>query len=151
MPGTKPALTVVAGGGRGVDTEVGSGGRIRALRLNLLGNRVSENTARHYDYMVWPFLAWAAQERLRRFEELPVERVRHHRAEVASRTTKRGRQREGRTVLESHKALMTFFRKRGRRRRGQERTQLSDQEARGQTPSDRPGTPLRALRSRVPA
>jgi hypothetical protein len=36
--------------------------------------------------------------------------VRHYRAEVASRNTRAGRQLEGRSVLDSHKALMTFFR-----------------------------------------
>ncbi|MBO0743887.1 MAG: hypothetical protein J2P43_02620 [Candidatus Dormibacteraeota bacterium] len=52
-----------------------------------------------------------ADEGPRRFQDVPVERLRHYRAEVASRTTRAGRHLEGRSVLDSHKALMTFFRR----------------------------------------
>jgi integrase len=61
--------------------------------------------------MVRPFLAWSVEERIRRFEELCVDRLRHYRALVASRPTRLGRPLEGRSVLDSHKALMTFFRR----------------------------------------
>jgi site-specific recombinase XerD len=39
-----------------------------------------------------------------------VDRLRHYRALVATRQTRLGRPLEGRSVLDPHKALMTFFR-----------------------------------------
>lgn len=60
--------------------------------------------------MVRPFLAWAVDEGVRRFDDLGVERLRHYRALLASRESAYGRPLQGRSVLDSHKALMTFFR-----------------------------------------
>lgn len=105
MAGVRPDPKVVGGG-------VASGAGARAplevvyehFRLDRMGNRVSPNTLSHYDHMIRPFLAWAAEEEVRRFEDLKVERLRHYRALVASRPL------QGRSVLDSHKALMTFFR-----------------------------------------
>jgi integrase/recombinase XerD len=102
MAGVKPDLKVVGGSSAAAKSPLEA--VYEHFRLDRMGNRVSPNTLSHYDHMVRPFLAWAAEEGVRRFEDLKVERLRHYRALVAARPL------QGRSVLDSHKALMTFFR-----------------------------------------
>jgi site-specific recombinase XerD len=109
MGNVRPVLKVVEGSA----AEVGKTALEAAyehFRLDRMGNRTSPNTLDHYDAMVRPFLAWSVEERIRRFEDLGVDRLRHYRALLATRPTRLGRPLEGRSVLDSHKALMTFFR-----------------------------------------
>jgi site-specific recombinase XerD len=109
MGDVKPVLTVVEGRAPAAG-KTPLAAAYEHFRLDRMGNRASTNTLEHYDAMVRPFLAWTVEEGIRRFEELGVDRVRHYRALVATRQTRLGRPLEGRSVLDSHKALMTFFR-----------------------------------------
>jgi hypothetical protein len=60
---------------------------------------------------VEPFLTWAGDEcGARRFADLDIAMVRAYRAREACRTGKHGRRLSPFTVLDSHKALLTFFR-----------------------------------------
>jgi integrase/recombinase XerD len=105
----KPALKVVESAARNL-APTPLEAAYEHFRLDRMGNRVSPATLAHYDAMIKPFLAWAVEQEVRRFEDLKAERLRHYRALVATRRTRAGRTLEGRTVLDSHKALMTFFR-----------------------------------------
>jgi site-specific recombinase XerD len=80
------------------------------FRLVLQGDLVSDRTLDHYDDMVQPFLSWAADVGARRFEELPAVLVERYRAQLAVRLGRHGRRLQPRSVLDSHKALATFFR-----------------------------------------
>jgi integrase len=80
------------------------------FRLERQGNLLSQSTLDLYDNMVLPFLAWAGEEGAGRFEELDVARLRIYRARLASEPGRRGRPLEARTIFDSHRALLTFFR-----------------------------------------
>jgi site-specific recombinase XerD len=109
MGDVKPVLKVVGGKAAAVG-RTPLEAAYEHFRLDRMGNRASTNTLEHYDAMTRPFLAWTVEEGIRRFEELRVDRLGHYRAPVATRETRFGRPVEGRSVLDSHKALMTFFR-----------------------------------------
>jgi site-specific recombinase XerD len=80
-------------------------------RLGRQGDLVSEKTLETYVTHVEPFLTWAAEEcGARRFADLEIAMVRAYRAREATRTGKHGRRLSPFTVLDSHKALLTFFR-----------------------------------------
>jgi len=81
------------------------------FRLERQGDLVSGKTLETYVTHVEPFLAWATDERgVRRFADLDVATMRTYRAQEATRTGKHGRQLSPFTVLDSHKALLTFLR-----------------------------------------
>jgi site-specific recombinase XerD len=82
------------------------------FRLELRGNLASPATLEHYDYMARPFLRWLAddQPEVRSFEDLSVAVVRTYRAELAERRGRNGRPLQPRTLLDSHRVLMTFLR-----------------------------------------
>ena len=107
MDRVKPALKVVDGkpsaGKRPLEAAY------EHFRLDRMGNRASPNTLAHYDAMVRPFLAWAVEEGVRRFEDLGVEQLRHYRA-LREPGVRVGRPLEGWSALDSHKALMASFR-----------------------------------------
>src|SRR2546423_5679432 len=81
-------------------------------RLELRGNLVSKNTREHYDYLARPLFDWLELERpdVRSFESLGLEVVRAYRAALTERQRRDGRPLQPRTLLDSHKALLTFFR-----------------------------------------
>ena len=80
-------------------------------RLGRQGDLVSEKTLETYVTHVEPFLTWAGDEcGARRFADLDIAMVRAYRAREATRTGKHGRRLSPFTVLDSHKALLTFFR-----------------------------------------
>lgn len=109
MASVKGSLRVVDGvGARGRKSPLEAG--YQHFRLDRMGNRASPNTLIWYDHMIRPFLVWADDEGVRRFEDLGVEKLRHYRALVATRTAPSGKQLEGTSVLDSHKAVMTFLR-----------------------------------------
>ncbi len=107
MASMRPSVTVLEGGAR-VPSPLEAA--YDHFRLVLQGDLVSDRTLDHYDDMLKPFLSWAADAGARRFEELPVELVERYRAQLAVRMSKHGRRLSPRTVLDSHKALSTFFR-----------------------------------------
>jgi integrase len=80
--------------------------------LELRGNLVSRATLEHYDYMARPFLDWLAREQpeVRRFEDLSLVMLRTYRAELAEQRRRDGRPLQPRTLLDSHRVLMTFLR-----------------------------------------
>jgi hypothetical protein len=80
-------------------------------RLELRGNLVSKNTLEHYDYLVRPLFDWLDLERpyARSFESVGMEVVRAYRAAVTERQRRDGRPLQPRTLLDSHKALLTLF------------------------------------------
>jgi site-specific recombinase XerD len=82
------------------------------FRLELRGNLVSKNTLEHYDYLARPLFDWLELERpdVRSFETLGVEVVRAYRAALTERHRPDGRPLQPRTLLDAHKALLTFFR-----------------------------------------
>ena len=60
---------------------------------------------------VEPFLAWVSEEcGVRRFADLDLATMRAYRAHEATRTGKHGRRLSPFSVLDSHKALLTFLR-----------------------------------------
>jgi hypothetical protein len=59
---------------------------------------------------VKPFIAWVGEYGVRRSSELDMDTVRTFRAEEATRLGKHGRKLRPHSVLDSHKALRTFFR-----------------------------------------
>jgi integrase/recombinase XerD len=107
----RPVLKVFAGS---EETPVGGQTPLVAayqhFRLDRMGNLASASTLEHYDWMVHPFLEWAARAGIGSLDNLKVDHVRVYRAGLTQRKTRTGRPLEGRTVLDSHKALMTFFR-----------------------------------------
>ena len=107
MPGMRPSVTVLEGGSR---TSSPLEAAYDHFRLVLQGDLVSDRTLDHYDDMVQPFLKWAADAGARRFEDVPSVLVERYRAELAVRPGRCGRRLQPRTVLDSHKALATFFR-----------------------------------------
>src|ERR1700730_5635685 len=82
------------------------------FRLELQGNLVSRATLEHYDYMARPFLYWLAREQPqgRSFEQLSLVVLRTYRAELAEQRRRDGRPLQPRTLLDSHRVLMTFLR-----------------------------------------
>jgi hypothetical protein len=82
------------------------------FRLERQGDLVSPATLEHYDAMVVPFLTWVSETAAaRRFEDVDVGLVRAYRAELAVRPGKKhGRLLQARTIFDSHRALLTFFR-----------------------------------------
>jgi hypothetical protein len=82
------------------------------FRLELRGNLVAKNTLEHYDYLAGPLFGWLglARPEVRSFETLRVEIVRAYRAALTERHRLDGRPLQPRTLLDSHKALLTFFR-----------------------------------------
>jgi site-specific recombinase XerD len=80
------------------------------FRLERQDNLVSAATLQHYDDMVLPFLAWADDEGAHRFEDLNVAVLRAYRAELSTRIGSHGRKLQPHSILDSHKALLTFFR-----------------------------------------
>lgn len=107
MAAMRPSVTVLEGGSRAPSPLESA---YDHFRLVLQGDLVSDRTLDHYDDMVQPFLSWAADAGARRFEELPSQVVERYRAQIAVRTSRHGRRLEPRSVLDSHKALATFFR-----------------------------------------
>jgi hypothetical protein len=75
MNRVKPALKVVDGKPSAGKTPLEAA--YEHFRLDRMGNRASPNTLAHYDAMLRPFLAWAIEEGVRRFEDLGVERLGH--------------------------------------------------------------------------
>ena len=89
MRTVRGSLRLIEGGGaRGRKSPLEAG--YEHFRLDRMGNRASPNTLIWYDDMIRPFLAWADEEGVRRFEDLGVERLRHYRALVASRPRRPG-------------------------------------------------------------
>jgi site-specific recombinase XerD len=80
------------------------------FRLERQGNLVSVATLQNYDDMVLPFLAWAEEAGAHRFEDLNIAVLRAYRAELSTRIGRHGRQLQPHSILDSHKALLTFFR-----------------------------------------
>src|SRR5215471_14049148 len=107
MAAMRPSVTVLEGGNRRPSPLEAA---YDHFRLVLQGDLVSDRTLDHYDGMVQPFLSWAADAGARRFEDLPSEVVERYRAQLAVRVGRHGRRLQPRSVLDSHKALTTFFR-----------------------------------------
>jgi site-specific recombinase XerD len=107
MATMRPSVTVLEGGARAPSPLEAA---YDHFRLVLQGDLVSDRTLDHYEDMLRPFLSWAADAGVRRFEELPSEVIERYRAQLAVRMSKRGRRLAPRSVLDSHKALNTFFR-----------------------------------------
>jgi len=84
MPGMRPSVTVLEGGSR---TASPLEAAYDHFRLVLQGDLVSDRTLDHYDDMVQPFLTWAADAGVRRFEDMPSVVVERYRAELAARAT----------------------------------------------------------------
>jgi hypothetical protein len=63
--------------------------------------------------MAQPFLDWLAREQpeVRRFEDLSLVVLRTYRAELAEQRRRDGRPLQPRTLLDSHRVLMTFLRR----------------------------------------
>src|SRR5205807_1264116 len=70
----------------------------------------SANTLENYDALVRLFLPWAGTCGVRRFSDLDVGTVRAYRAQEATRIGKHGRRLRPHTVLDSHRAALTFMR-----------------------------------------
>ncbi|HZU17847.1 MAG TPA: hypothetical protein VFD01_14755 [Candidatus Dormibacteraeota bacterium] len=100
-----------------------SGGAVRAapprsqletayqhFRLEREGNLASASTLGNDDALLKPFLAWAQARGLRRFSDLDIGTMRVYRAQEAVRIGKHGRKLRPHTVLDSHRALLTFLR-----------------------------------------
>jgi hypothetical protein len=79
------------------------------------GNLLSANTLENYDALVTPFLAGTGACGVRRFSDLDIGTVRTYRGQEATRTGKHGRRLRPHTVLDSHRALLTFCAGPGRR------------------------------------
>ena len=80
------------------------------FRLERQGALVSRKTLEYYDGMALPFLRWLEAEDVRRFDALDVSHVRLYRAQLAARVGRHGRQLQPKTILESHRAILTFLR-----------------------------------------
>jgi integrase len=80
------------------------------FRLERQGDLVSEKTLETYDTHVRPFITWVGQTGVSRFADLDMGTVRTYRAQEATRIGKHGRQLRPHSVLDSHKALLTFLR-----------------------------------------
>jgi site-specific recombinase XerD len=80
------------------------------FRLEREGNLLSANTLENYDALVRPFLAWAGTSGVRRFADLDLGTMRAYRAQEATQVGKHGRKLRPHTVLDSHRALLTFMR-----------------------------------------
>jgi integrase len=82
------------------------------FRLERQGDLASPATLEHYDYMVGPFLRWLEAEHpeVRRIDDLDVLAVRQYRAALAVGRRRAGRPLSPRTVFDSHRVLLTFFR-----------------------------------------
>lgn len=89
MDRVKVGLRVVDGGQSG-GRKAPLAGADEHFRLDWMGKRVSPNTLTHYEAMVRPFLAWAEELGIRRFDDLEVENMRHYRALLATRGTRGG-------------------------------------------------------------
>ncbi|HEY4026579.1 MAG TPA: tyrosine-type recombinase/integrase [Candidatus Dormibacteraeota bacterium] len=82
------------------------------FRLERQGNLATSATLAHYDYMVAPFLRWLEAEHpdIRRVDDLDVNVVRRYRASLAAGRRRDGKPLAPRTIFDSHRVLMTFFR-----------------------------------------
>src|SRR5207249_7479605 len=107
MSRVRPPMTVLQGGGadrRRSPVEAA----YEHFRLERQGNLVSAATLQHYDDMVLPFLAWADEAGAHRFEDLNVAVLWAYRAELSTRIGIHGRKLQPHSILDSHKALLTF-------------------------------------------
>ncbi len=82
------------------------------FRLERQGDLASPRTLEHYDYMFGQFLRWLEAERpqVRRVEDLDVAVVRAYRAGLAVSKKRTGKPLSPRTIFDSHRVLLTFFR-----------------------------------------
>jgi integrase/recombinase XerD len=82
------------------------------FRLERQGDLASPATLVHYDYMAGPIIRWLEAEHpeVRRIEDLNVSVVREYRAMLAAGRRRDGRPLSPRTVFDSHRVLLTFFR-----------------------------------------
>src|SRR4029077_15313275 len=76
------------------------------FRLDRQGMLGSPRTLEYYDVMVLPVLKWAEADGVERFEALDVSRLRVYRAQLATRTGRRGQRPAHNTHLESHPARL---------------------------------------------
>jgi len=107
----RPTISILEGGA-GMQVRSPLEAAYDHFRLERQGDLVSPATLEHYDAMVVPFLTWVREGAgVRRFEDLDVGLVRAYRAELATRPgRKHGRPLQARTIFDSHRALLTFFR-----------------------------------------
>src|SRR5437879_2194340 len=82
------------------------------FRLERQGDLASPATLEHYDYMVEPFLRWLKAEHpeVRRVDDLHVSMLRAYRASLAAGRRRDGKPLSPRTIFDSHRVLLTFFR-----------------------------------------
>jgi len=82
------------------------------FRLERQGDLISPATLENYDYLVQPFLNWLAREHpdVHRFQDLDVDVVRGYRAELSVSKRRDGRPLAARSVFNTHRVLLTFFR-----------------------------------------
>ena len=82
------------------------------FRLERQGDLASPRTLEHYDYMFGAFLRWLEEERpdVRRVEDMDVAVVRAYRAALAVSKKRDGKLLAPRTIFDSHRVLLTFFR-----------------------------------------
>jgi len=82
------------------------------FRLERQGDLASPRTLEHYDYMVGMFARWLEEEHpnVRRLEDVNVALMRAYRAALAGSLRRDGKPLSSRTVFDSHRVLLTFFR-----------------------------------------
>ena len=86
-----------------------AGDRLPALPAGAGGESGVGEHLENDDTLVKPF-RWARARGLRRFADLDLTAMRTYRAELTTRIGKHGRRLRPHTVLDSHRALLTFLR-----------------------------------------
>src|SRR5207237_8766022 len=82
------------------------------FRLERQGNRLSPRTLATYDYHLDGFFGWLRAEHaeVRQFKDLTVDVMRVYRADMASRSSARGRPLSAEPLQDSHASIRVFLR-----------------------------------------